>query len=142
MVGFSALAKSADLNDLFVSSSGEFTPGQEQAIRNIVEPVAENLVKEISSHMTIASMSMLIVGLAYFAFGIVLSKHHVEHLQIHHQPDDGDTARHTAGVDTKLDEGNTTNNITASKTQTTNPTKVSQTAGKARPVKKPPKKIQ
>lgn len=67
-----------------IGNSSEFSSTQIESAKNITVPLAENLLDQISSRVVTSSVIILVVGAVSIGLGILVGRHHVEHLYLPH----------------------------------------------------------
>ena len=88
LVAFGTLTSSMEVGEIVIENQDDLTAAQQQAIRNIADPVARELMNDISGHVVKIGIAMVTLGAGSFILGLQLTKHHVEHIQFHHPQDE------------------------------------------------------
>lgn len=81
-IGFATINANVDVID-FAIEDAELSEAQQQAVEAIAEPLSSAVAGAVSSNIALSGMMLIIAGIASFVFGVVLTRHHVEHLQFH-----------------------------------------------------------
>lgn len=85
LLAFAGAVSSIDAVDKLVIDGGdEFSAEQVQAITNIAQPLADNLTGMITANVITSSVIVVIFGAISFALGVFTTRHHLEHLELHH----------------------------------------------------------
>ena len=87
IIGFSVITNATDFSDIAIEDS-DLSATQEQALLNVLEPVAEQLAAQLNSQVLFTSLALVILGIGSFVLGIYLTKHHVEHVAFHQHHDE------------------------------------------------------
>ncbi len=83
LLSFGAISQGIDMSEIVIENSEDLSASQQEALEQIIKPVAESLAREVAGHTIGVSVAIMLVGLGSFGLGMLLAKHHVEHLQMH-----------------------------------------------------------
>lgn len=83
LVLFGIFSSSVSISDMALQNSEEFSEQQLAAIQNITDPVAEAFQANVAGQIIFISIVMVFIGVGSYILGIVLTKHHVEHIGLH-----------------------------------------------------------
>jgi hypothetical protein len=83
LVIFGAISSSVEPQSIVLENSDNLTPAQQEAVLNIVEPLGEEIISSIAGRVVVSGAVMTAIGVVSFAFGMYMTKHHVDHLALH-----------------------------------------------------------
>ncbi len=88
LLGFGALSGGVDVAEIITENSKDISETQALAIDAVAGPLADEIIAQISGRITTVAIVLLIVGAGGFVLGVLLTKHHVDHLHLHHLRDE------------------------------------------------------